>query len=117
MQMKYICAQVLVGLILLNTNNGEAVMINTIEIYGDTKSVDIHRSLSPPSSDLYAVTSAMYPGVWPSINNTRDGRKLIKCSHSCSGLVTLSVRLDIIQDPTLDLCIQFFSLAKIYYKI
>ncbi|CEJ01052.1 hypothetical protein RMCBS344292_15091 [Rhizopus microsporus] len=94
-QMKYVCAQVLAGAVLLNTNNGEAIIINTIEIYGDTKSVDIHRALSSPSNDLYAIPSAMYSDIWPSVYNTRDGRKLTTNSHSCSGLATSNLRLDI----------------------
>ncbi|KAI9015248.1 hypothetical protein CLU79DRAFT_707574, partial [Phycomyces nitens] len=96
---KYVCAQVLAGAILLNTNNGEAIIVNTIEIYGDTKSMDIHRALSSPSDDLYAIPSTMYSDVWLSVYNTRDGRKLTINSHSCSGLVTSSLRLDIQQDP------------------
>lgn len=95
LQMKYVCAQVLAGAVLLNTNNGEAIIINTIEIYGDMKSVDIHRALSSPSNDLYAIPSAMYSDIWPSVYNTRDGRKLTINSHSCSGLATSNLRLDI----------------------
>lgn len=98
-QIKYVCAQVLAGAVLLNTNNGEVILINTIEIYGDTKSVDIHRALTSPSSDLYAIPSTMHCDVWPSVHNTRDGRKLTINSRSCSGLVTSSLRLDIRQDP------------------
>lgn len=90
-QMKYVCA----GAVLLNTNNGEAIIINTIEIYGDTKSVDTHRALSSPSDDLYAIPSTMYSDVWPSVHNTRDGRKLTINSHSCLGLATSNLRLDI----------------------
>ncbi|ORZ09370.1 hypothetical protein BCR41DRAFT_293443, partial [Lobosporangium transversale] len=42
-QFKFACAQLLAGSILLNCNNNEAVMLNTVESYGRTKDVDAHR--------------------------------------------------------------------------
>ncbi|KAF9897277.1 hypothetical protein BX616_005884 [Lobosporangium transversale] len=70
-QFKFACAQLLAGSILLNCNNNEAVMLNTVESYGRTKDVDAHRepfgtikgvaiptTLSPP-------TKTRYKDVWP----------------------------------------------------
>ncbi|KAG0009927.1 hypothetical protein BGZ82_003769, partial [Podila clonocystis] len=42
-QLQYACAQVLAGSIFLNTRNGQAVINNTVEVYGRKQSVDAHR--------------------------------------------------------------------------
>ncbi|KAL1936244.1 hypothetical protein VTP01DRAFT_378, partial [Rhizomucor pusillus] len=42
-QAKYFSAMVLAGAILVNTSNKQAVMVNTVEMYGRTKTVDRHR--------------------------------------------------------------------------
>jgi hypothetical protein len=42
-QLRYACAQVLAGSILLNCNSCQTVIANTIEIYGRTRGVDAHR--------------------------------------------------------------------------
>ncbi|KAG2193392.1 hypothetical protein INT47_007684 [Mucor saturninus] len=47
-QIKFDCAQVLAGAILLNTISGDAILLNTIEVYGRTKNVDIHHEISTP---------------------------------------------------------------------
>lgn len=41
--MEFVVAQLLAGSIIRNTMNGKTIMINTVEVYGRTKSVDIHR--------------------------------------------------------------------------
>ncbi|KAI9029601.1 hypothetical protein CLU79DRAFT_831983 [Phycomyces nitens] len=98
-QIKFACAQVLAGAILLNTINGEAILLNTIEVYGHTKNVDIHREVSTPEDSTLPPSSSSYPNVWSCVKNTRDGRKLIIGTQSCSALVTSSVRLDCERDP------------------
>ncbi|KAF9153524.1 hypothetical protein BGX20_004893, partial [Mortierella sp. AD010] len=42
-ELQYACSQLLAGCILINTCNGHAVMANSIEVYGRTKLIDIHR--------------------------------------------------------------------------
>ncbi|CEP16293.1 hypothetical protein [Parasitella parasitica] len=97
--LKFACAQVLAGAILLNVSSGVAIMINTIEMYGMTKSVDIHRDVSASMDSSLPPVSSFYCNVWPCIQNTRDGRKLISTSLSCTGLLTSSTRVDILEDP------------------
>lgn len=41
--MKYFCAQVLAGAILINERNSQAIIVNCVEVYGRTQSVDAHR--------------------------------------------------------------------------
>ncbi|CEG82110.1 hypothetical protein RMATCC62417_16232 [Rhizopus microsporus] len=60
---KYVCAQLLAGAILLNSN-GEAILINTIEIYGRSKTVDIHQEMNSGESSI-PPDSAPYLHVCP----------------------------------------------------
>lgn len=98
-QIKFACAQVLAGAILLNTISGEAILLNAIEVYGRTKNVDIHREISTPEDSTLLPSSSLYPNVWSCVKSTRDGRKLIIGTQSCSALVTSSLRLDCERDP------------------
>ncbi|ORY90477.1 hypothetical protein BCR43DRAFT_113560 [Syncephalastrum racemosum] len=99
-QMKYAAAQLLAGAILLNTRNGQAVIINAVEAYGRKKLVDVHRepfgllkntsmrnSLPPPLRVLYA-------NVWPTNLLNADGDKLVIGTQSMNALITSSFRLD-----------------------
>jgi hypothetical protein len=42
-QLRYACAQILAGCIMLNSNNGKAIIANTVEMYGRTRPLDAHR--------------------------------------------------------------------------
>ncbi|KAI7860782.1 hypothetical protein BDC45DRAFT_5008 [Circinella umbellata] len=99
-QTGFFTAAIMAGAILLNTNNNQAIMINTLEIYGRTKSVDQHResfgklksgarpnSLPPPIKKLH-------PDVWPVSLEHHDGLKLIIGTQVSNALVTSSIRLD-----------------------
>ncbi|KAG1047264.1 hypothetical protein G6F43_010276 [Rhizopus delemar] len=97
--LKFACARVLAGAILLNVSSGVAIMINTIEVYGMTKSVDIHRDVSVSMGSSLPPVASIYCDVWPCIQNTRDGRKLVIASLSCTSLITSSIRVDILEDP------------------
>ncbi|KAG2195136.1 hypothetical protein INT47_007000 [Mucor saturninus] len=99
---KFACAQVLAGAILLNTISGEAILLNTIEVYGRTENVDIHRGISTPEDSTLPSSSSPYPNVWSCVKSTRDSRKLIIGTQSCSALVTSSLRLDCERDPDVD---------------
>ncbi|KAG1234781.1 hypothetical protein G6F35_001078 [Rhizopus arrhizus] len=98
-QIKFACAQVLAGAILLNTISAEAILLNTIEVYGRTKNIDIHREISTPADSTLPPSSSLYPNVWSCVKSTRDRRKLIIGTQSCSALVTPSLRLDCERDP------------------
>lgn len=97
--LKLACTRVLAGAILLNVASGVAIMISSIEVYGMTKSVDVHRDVSVSLSFSLPPVSSLYGDAWPYIKSTRDGRKLVITSLSCTGLITSSTRLDIIEDP------------------
>lgn len=105
-QVKFFSSQVLAGSILWNTLNGQAVMLNTIEIYGRTKHVDIRResfgtkkhnalptSLPPPVPTLY-------PDVWPVTLQKSDGTKLLISTQVSNALATSTIRLDTKEPPT-----------------
>ncbi|KAG2226976.1 hypothetical protein INT45_006383 [Circinella minor] len=92
-QIGFFTATILAGAILLNTSNYQAIMINTVEMYGRTKSVDQHRgsfeklkrgarpnSLPPPIKTLH-------PDVWP-VSLEQHGME------ASNALVASSARLD-----------------------
>ncbi|KAG0250800.1 hypothetical protein BGZ95_007078, partial [Linnemannia exigua] len=100
-QLRYACAQILAGSILLNCNSGQAVIVNTIEIYGRTRGVEAHResfcirkSVAIPTS-LPPSTRTRYTDVWPMTIYAQDGARLVIGTQSCNALVTSSLRLDL----------------------
>lgn len=98
-QYRFACAQVLAGLILLHCSSGRAVIVNTCEAYGRTKSVDTHRELScvkkgvPTSTSLPPNTTLRYDEVWPVTITAQGGPRLVIGMQLCNVLVT-SLRLD-----------------------
>ncbi|CAO3633153.1 unnamed protein product [Cunninghamella echinulata] len=105
-QMKYYSAQVLAGAILVNENNGQATIINTVEVYGRTKTVDIHRE-SFGSQKGCSIASSLppsktrYPNVWPTTLINSDGSKLVIGTQTFNALITSSLRVDTKMDPSL----------------
>ncbi|CEJ00250.1 hypothetical protein RMCBS344292_14311 [Rhizopus microsporus] len=99
-QVKYFSATVFAGSIILNTNNNQAIMINTVEMYGRTKITDYHResfgklknsvitNLLPPPIKTF------HQNVWPTSLDVRDGKKLVIGTQVSNALVTSSIRLD-----------------------
>jgi hypothetical protein len=98
-QLKFACAQVLASAVLMNTKNGEAILVNTVEMYGGTKSVDIHRELPFSSSTSTFTTTPTYANIWPHVRSTGDGSKLAIVTQTCTALITSIARLDQSEDP------------------
>ncbi|KAI8061565.1 hypothetical protein BC940DRAFT_279576 [Gongronella butleri] len=91
-------------------------MMNTIEVYGRTKAIDVHRehfgvvkghmiktSLPPP-------TPIRYPDVWPTTLATADGPKLIIGTQAMNALVASSMRLDRREAPSVGASTHSFTL-------
>ncbi|KAF9569192.1 hypothetical protein EC968_002663 [Mortierella alpina] len=86
------------GSIFYNTRNGEAVMNNTIEVYGRKITVDTHRerfsckkgvvskSSLPPSSP-----KTRYKLVWPLTITDSEGEKLLLGTHSFNALTVFTL--------------------------
>lgn len=98
--MKYFAAQLLAGSIIHIVINNETIMVNTIEVYGRKKSVDIHRepfgskkhnaitiSLLPPRKTRYS-------DAWPITLISKDGPTLIIGTQSFNAFVASFIRLD-----------------------
>lgn len=98
-QMRYLSVQAMPGAIMLNEANSNAVLLNCVEGYRRTSSVDAHRerfasikgytpqhSLPPPSS--------RYANVWPCTIADNDGQKLVIGTQTANLLVTSSIRTD-----------------------
>ncbi|KAG0737105.1 hypothetical protein G6F62_010410 [Rhizopus arrhizus] len=99
-QVKYFSATVFAGSIIMNTNNNQAIMINTVEMYGRTKTTDYHRESfgklknSVITNSLPPPIKAFHQNVWPTSLDVRDGKKLVIGTQVSNALVTSSIRLD-----------------------
>lgn len=99
-QVKYFSAVVLAGSILVNSRNNQALMINTIEMYGRTRCIDQHRETFGKMKDGVVATShpppiqTIHHGVWPVLLKGREGHKLVIGTEVSNALVTSSIRLD-----------------------
>ncbi|KAI8070337.1 hypothetical protein BC940DRAFT_365932 [Gongronella butleri] len=97
---KYVVAQLFAGGILFQSDTHEAILMNTIEAYGRGKTLDAHREPSgivkgvPIHSSLPPPIGCRYKDVWPTIINSKDGKKLVIGTQTCNMLVTSSLRLD-----------------------
>lgn len=118
-QVKYFSAMVLAGAILLNTNNKQAVMVNTVEMYGRTKTVDRHRETfgklknGTHTTSLPPPIKIPHPDVWPTLYEKRDGQKLVIGTQVSNALVTSSIRLDEKHDPSVGGTTVHFQLSTI----
>ncbi|KAG0304347.1 hypothetical protein BGZ98_005627 [Dissophora globulifera] len=106
-QLRYACAQLLAGAVLLNTNNGHAIMANCVEAYGRTKQLDAHREHfvtrkgTAAATSLPPSTGSRYPDVWPLSIFAADGPRLVIGTQSFNGLITSSMRLDCVDAPSI----------------
>ncbi|KAG0205354.1 hypothetical protein BGX28_003019 [Mortierella sp. GBA30] len=91
LQLRYACAQILAGSVLLNTSNGQAVIANTVEIYGLKEPMDSHPLplFRPPR-----VMKTRYNDVWPGTIMDKEGPRLVIACEQFTLLVTSSLRLD-----------------------
>ncbi|KAG0254873.1 hypothetical protein BG011_005467, partial [Mortierella polycephala] len=105
--LRYVCARLLAGCILLNTSNGQAVIVNTVEVYGRNRRLDVHRERLIPTkgkavrTSLPPSTGLRYEDVWPLTVRASDGERLVIGTQSCNFLITSSLRLDGKQPPSL----------------
>ncbi|KAI9317870.1 hypothetical protein BX666DRAFT_1932193 [Dichotomocladium elegans] len=117
-QIKFATVQIFAGAILYNTTNGQAFMLNTVEAYGRTKSIDPHRepfgklkgstkptSLPPPGK-------IPYPDIWPVSLHTSEGSKLVIGTLVSNILVTSNMRLDAVSKPSIGAVTLNFKLDK-----
>ncbi|KAI9006714.1 hypothetical protein CLU79DRAFT_547254 [Phycomyces nitens] len=68
-------------------------------MYGATKSADTHRQLPSSSSMSIITTKPTYTNIWPHIQSTGDGSKLVIVTQTCTALITSIVRLDQSEEP------------------
>ncbi|KAI9025230.1 hypothetical protein CLU79DRAFT_833881 [Phycomyces nitens] len=103
-QLRYACAQLLAGAIIMNKNN-EAVLVNTVEIYGRQRSLDVHRERivnkkgKSASSSLPPVTTK-YHYTWATIMTDSEGDKLTVGTKTLNALITSSLRIDSIHEAS-----------------
>ncbi|KAG0002939.1 hypothetical protein BGZ65_002186, partial [Modicella reniformis] len=97
---RFACARMLGGCILHNTRNGAAILVNTLEVYGGSRLIDIHRESTRNGKSENSVPNASgsyYDRVLPTSMALGAGfeqRKLIIRTDMFDALVTCSTRLD-----------------------
>lgn len=102
-----------------NTSNKQAVMVNTVEMYGRTKTVDRHRETfgklknGTHTTSLPPPIKIPHPDVWPTLYEKRDGQKLVIGTQVSNALVTSSIRLDEKHDPSVGGTTVHFQLSTI----
>jgi hypothetical protein len=113
--LRYASAVILAGCLLVK-KNGEAVIANTVEVYGRQKTVDIHREPfvvqkgHPVTTSLPPPIKTRYEKVWPVTLPTIDGKRLVIGTNSFDALITSSLRLDTRMDPSIGASTPSFSL-------
>ncbi|KAG0254088.1 hypothetical protein BGZ95_006138, partial [Linnemannia exigua] len=98
--LRFACAKILAGCLLLNNQNGQVIIANTIEVYGRTRLVDAHREPFvvrkglPVANSLPPSIKMPYKNVWPTTVSAQDGERLVIGTLSFDALITSSLRLD-----------------------
>ncbi|KAK3830570.1 MAG: hypothetical protein JOS17DRAFT_746772 [Linnemannia elongata] len=98
--LRYACAKALAGCIIFNTKSCQAVIANTVEVFGRTKLVDVHRESfvvrkgQPVATSLPPSTRTPYLNVWPKTLSSPEGERLVIGTRSFNALITSSLRLD-----------------------
>ncbi|KAL9556749.1 hypothetical protein MBANPS3_001730 [Mucor bainieri] len=109
--------QLFSGSILLNIQSNQSIMINSLEVYGRTNSVDAHSESFQPVKSQAVATSVLpqgshYPGLFPITLSTADGQKLIMGTHISDLLVTSLTRLDIQSSTSVKAICRHFALPE-----
>jgi predicted RNA-binding Zn-ribbon protein involved in translation (DUF1610 family) len=116
-QLRYASAAILAGCVIINNRNGQAIMANTVESYGRQKTVDIHREPfvvqkgHPATTSLPPSIKTPYKKVWPVTLPTIEGKRLIIGTKSFDALITSSLRLDKVVEPSIGASTPSFVLS------
>ncbi|KAF9414062.1 hypothetical protein BGZ76_004940 [Entomortierella beljakovae] len=103
-----IAARILTGSLVVNVRNGQAILINEVEVYGRDGMFDCHKEPTGEQKGLPIKTSIPsttgeehYQGVRPVTIRCRDGVRLIIGTTTCGILVTSCTRIDKIFDGSI----------------
>ncbi|SAL98015.1 hypothetical protein [Absidia glauca] len=105
---------------MVNTLNGHAIMISTVEVFGRIKNVDLFwephgklkgtiKQTSLPPTNI----KTLYPCVWPVSIQNRNGKKVVIGTEVSNALVTSSIRLDCQEAPVIESTASGFDLNSI----
>jgi hypothetical protein len=115
--LRFSCAVIIAGCLLVNFRNGQAVIANTVEVYGRQKTVDIHHESfvdqkgQPATTSLPPSIKMPYKKVWPATVSTIDGKRLIIGTKSFDALITSSLQLDRVVEPSIGASTPSFVLS------
>ncbi|KAF9273476.1 hypothetical protein BGZ68_001486 [Mortierella alpina] len=97
-QLRFAYSKIVSGCILLNKRNNQAIIANTVEVYGRTRMVDAHREPfvvrkgRPVANSLPPSVNITYKDVWPVTVMAPEGERLIIGTGTH---ISSSVRLDV----------------------
>jgi hypothetical protein len=116
-QSKYVTAQLLAGCIVINPANHQAIVVSTIEVYGRTRTIDIHRERfglikGEPMSTSLPPEHNHYKNIIVKIKGHIEGSKLSIVTYTLNALVTSSIRIDKQVDPCIGAIINSFDLSN-----
>ncbi|KAG0928978.1 hypothetical protein G6F32_012418 [Rhizopus arrhizus] len=112
---KYSCSALLAGMIMVI--NSKAILVICHEVYGRTRSVDVHRedftvkSKQQPSSSLPPPRSP-YRNIWVTTIIDNHGSKLIFGTKTFNSLVTSSIRIDSPYEPEVGPSTHHFTISS-----
>ncbi|SAM08702.1 hypothetical protein [Absidia glauca] len=113
-------AKLLPGSILFNTENGQAVLVSTVEMFGRTNNADIYREGFGKLKGAVQTTSlppttikTMYPSVWPVSLQRSDGQKPVIGTEVSNALVTSCLRIDSKETPVVGSMSSGFNFSTI----
>ncbi|KAF8917128.1 hypothetical protein BGZ58_005163, partial [Dissophora ornata] len=116
--LKFICAKIFSGCIMLNSENGHAIMANCIESYGRRSFVDAHSEQfrlskgNAPQTSIPPYKESRYEDIWPMTLPSKEGDKLVIGAQSFNALITSSIRLDLVEPPSLGGATTLFELKE-----
>ncbi|PHZ10634.1 uncharacterized protein RHIMIDRAFT_32401 [Rhizopus microsporus ATCC 52813] len=112
---KYACSVMLAGMVVIKGN--KALLINCNEVYGRTRSIDIHRESFTIKMGVLPSTSIPQPNyrynnVWVTTITDDHGCKLVFGTKSFNSLSTSSLRLDTNLQPEVGPSTTNFTIAN-----
>ncbi|KAL0090919.1 C2H2-type zinc finger transcription factor [Phycomyces blakesleeanus] len=116
-QLRYFCAQVFAGAILLESETGQAMLVNSIEVYGRTISQDVHRERYIFKDETLRASSlppvdSIYPNVCVSYAMYAKNRSLVIGTKTFGGYITSGVMLNGKSMPEIGPSFSQFVLTK-----
>ncbi|KAI8372746.1 uncharacterized protein BYT42DRAFT_547802 [Radiomyces spectabilis] len=103
--------------VIIMDKNNKAVLVNTVEIYGRQRSLDVHRESfagkkgKSASSSLPPVTTK-YHYTWATIMTDDEGDKLVVGIKTLNALITSNLRINSVHEASIGGILSHFELDE-----